>query len=736
MTPLLKEKIENLKGVGGYYVERLNKLGIQTVQDLLWHFPIRYEDFSNYVFISDIKTPGVYSVLGRVEKIKMRRAFRKRMFITEATLYDKTGTIPVIWFGQSYLTRNIPQGALIVVSGKVSRHEGILGFQNPSYEVIGRKGKIGKFLLDRSSLKHTGGLIPVYPETRGLTSRGLRFLIKPLISRVEHIQDYIPSEVLRRVQIPALKYALKQIHFPDSFEESELAKKRFAFEELFLLQLLLLQARKKNTKLSALPITPNIDLIKKFLRTLPFTLTRSQKKALWEILRDLAKPYPMNRLLNGDVGSGKTIVAFAAALEVVRQGYQVAVLVPTEILARQHFEKAVQLFRSFDLPIALLVSKETQISTDGLSGEVSRSQLKDQLLSGKPFFVIGTHAIIQKGVQFSNLALAIVDEQHRFGVAQRKALLHGHTQVDLQKNTGIVKEGPPKNQFESETEKVPHLLSMTATPIPRSLALTLWGDLDISVITELPSGRKKVITKIIPAQKRRSLYSFIRKEVNVGNLVFIVCPRIETQEEMLTPNEYLRRDTKAVKQEYERLSKEVFFDLRLGLLHGKMKPLEKERVMNDFANKKIQILVSTSVIEVGIDIPEATVIVIEGADHFGLAQLHQFRGRVGRSDKQSYCFLLTESETKTSQKRLETFAKTFDGFSLAEQDLKMRGPGEFLGTKQSGMPDLAMNSLKDLSLVLLARKEAEDILNKSPDLNSYPLLKQRLKEFKYEIHLE
>ncbi|MEW5805394.1 MAG: ATP-dependent DNA helicase RecG [Patescibacteria group bacterium] len=724
--------VEELKGIGPYYLKRLTKLGIKTIRDLLWHFPVRYEDYSDLKKISEIKTEGICSALGKIEKISTRKAFRKRLFITEAVLYDKTGTIDIVWFGQPYLKRTIPEGAIVIVSGKVQKKDNKLFFNNPVYEVIYRSApaSVSEEEIDFSQLKHTAGLIPVYPETRGLTSRGIRFLIKPLMEKAKKLPEFLPEPVLKNAGLMDYKKAIKQAHFPDSLELAEQAKKRFVFEEIFLTQLLLLELRQKNALLKAPQIPIDIDFVKQILKTLSFELTESQKKALWRIIRDLARKYPMNRLLNGDVGSGKTIVALISLACAVKAGFQGVFMVPTEILSYQHFQTAGKLLKDFGIDICLLISKEARIVSGELEGELKKSALKKIIQEAKPVLVIGTQALIQKDVDFVNLGLVVVDEQHRFGVRQRQQLL-------VNNESRIKNNEHNKSIIHNSPFLIPHLLTMTATPIPRTLALGLWGDLDVSFIAELPKGRKKIITKIISQKQREQMYQFIREKVKAGEQVFIICPRIEKPEDQeFSYEKYLRLDTKAVKEEYEKLSKEIFPDLKLDILHGKLKSREKELVMKKFSGKEVDILVSTSVIEVGIDVPNATIMVIEGADYFGLAQLHQFRGRVGRGEKQSYCFLLTESESKAARQRLSAFSKIFDGFKLAEQDLKLRGPGQFFGVRQSGIPDLATKALKDFSLVLLAREQAEAVLQGSPRLEKYPRLKQELENFRQRVHLE
>ncbi len=711
MDDFLLRPIDSLKGVGSYYVKRLAKLGITDVGELLRHFPKRYEDFSTFVTISDIRQPGTYSVLCRVEAIKTRKSFRRRLFVIDARVSDDTGSMNVVWFGQSYLARSIPQQSVVALSGRVVRKDNHLSFQGPVYEVVSRDAE---HLSDVSlaNLKHAAGLVPVYGETHGLTSRGIRFIVKPLLEHAKNIKDFMPAAVRRLAGVMELGPALEQIHFPETQGMADRAKQRFAFEELFLLQTVLLSQRKRNQELCAPDIPSDIEFVKKILGQLPYELTKTQKQAAWDIMKDIARPYPMNRLLSGDVGSGKTIVAALAVALTVKAGHQAVMLTPTEILARQHFEKLSDLFSVFNIPSALLVAKEARIRTDDLEGAVSRPALNAMLEQGKPLALIGTHAVLQKTVHPAGVGLVVVDEQHRFGIRQRAQLLG------------------------SGQATAPHFLSMSATPIPRTLALALWGDLDISAIQEMPKGRKPIESKVVEESGRRDLYAFVRAQIQLGRQAFVICPRIEEPEEYVTDDEYAKLDAKAVKKEYERLKTDVFPDLRLGLLHGKLRPNEKESAMADFARGKTDIIVSTSVIEVGIDVPNASVMVIENADSFGLAQLHQFRGRVGRGEHQSYCFLLSGSQTQTSKKRLEDFAKTFDGFKLAEQDLSDRGPGEFLGTRQSGIPDLAMHSLKNIELILLAKRCAQSVLKKSETLDAFPLLKERVREFRQEVHLE
>lgn len=691
----LNTLISDLPRINEKYLKKFHKLGLKTVRDLLFHFPNRYEDFSKISAISDLKKGETCTIQGEILKIDNIRTFKKRMTITEAVIKDKTGSVKSIWFNQPFLINNLKPGKKVSLSGKYTI--GIKGpyLSNPSYEVIN---------LYRAPT-HTARLIPVYPETTGLGSRFLRYYTKLILPLADEIKEFLPTYIFKKQKIQEISKSIKNIHFPENIQAAETAKKRFSFQEMFLLQLFVLRQKNKIKKQKAIKIPFNKNIVQEFINSLPFKLTHAQKASAWEILQDLEKDYPMNRLLQGDVGSGKTVVAAIAALETAKKGFQVAVMAPTEILAQQHFKEFKKLLKDFNLKIGLLTKTE-KCNPDKMD------------------ILIGTHALIQDKIKLKNLALVIVDEQHRFGVEQRAKLL--------------------------KNNKTPHLLSMTATPIPRTLALTLYGDLDISLINEMPKGRQKTITKIVPPKQRIQAYEFIRKEIESGRQVFVICPRIEisnkkqTEEQengqlKLDPRKIIWAEVKAVKEEYEKLNNEIFPNLKVAMIHGKMKSKEKEEIMKNFSaggetSKKTDILVSTSVIEVGIDIPNATVMMIEGADRFGLAQLHQFRGRVGRGEHQSYCFLFSTSGDTTA--RLKALEKCDSGFDLAEKDMQIRGPGQFYGVKQSGMPDLAMSSLKDLEFIKLVREEANNLLEKDPELKNQPLLAEKLQEFRKTIHLE
>jgi len=725
----LSTKVEEIPKIGTAYAKRLKKFGIKTVQDLLFYFPARYDDFSEIISIRQARQRlgEVVCVQGQITEIENTNTFKKFMSLTETTIQDNSGEIKVIWFNQPYLAKSLKEDDFVCLAGKVSLYKEGVYLNNPSYERINEIG-------ENEELTHTGRIVPVYSETRGITSRWLRYVIKPLLYRFcEQIPESLPQEIIKKYKFLPIQEAVWQLHFPDSFEHADAAKSRFSFEELFLIQLNVLKEKIK-LMLKKAPACPmDADLMKSFTDYLPFQLTDSQKKCAFAILKDLEKTVPMSRLLEGDVGSGKTVVATMAALSVIKNDHQVAFMAPTEILAKQHFKTITELLKNFDVKIGMLTGKDARIFKDGEIFEVSKKSFNGDLENGQIDFAIGTHSLIQKGIEFKDLALVILDEQHRFGVEQRDHLI--------------------KNK-----KLVPHLLSMTATPIPRTLALTAYGDLDLSLIDEMPANRKKVKTIIVEPSQRKEAYAFIEKEVKECKGVFVIFPKIESNASKLKeiiekngpingsfiPQNYSPislsslaiNEVKALKEEYERLSKEVFPDLRITMLYGKMKPAEKERIMLDFKKGEIDILLSTSVVEVGVDVPRATIMMIEGAERFGLSQLHQFRGRVGRSDMQSYCFLFTTDPSQLNRKRLKAMIDCDDGFKLAEKDLEIRGPGSLYGTQQWGIPDMAMQGLTNIFLVEKTRTAAKELLEKDPELKNYPVLKERLKQFQTKIHFE
>ncbi len=722
----LTTPIEKLNHVGPKSLLRLKQLGINTVKDLLHHFPTRYDDYSNIVPISEIKESGMtVGIQGEVTDIKINQLWRRRMSITSAVISDETDEVRAVWFNQPYLENSLPIGTIVSLAGKVNTDKKGLFLSNPQYEKVFKKNE----------LTHTGRLVPVYPVTKGITSKYLRFLLKPVLAQAKSLPDPLPSPLLSKYDFPGINKALQHIHFPENVKEAEGAGKRFAFEDILLFQLRVLRDHRQLQTLKSSQIKFDKDLISDFVKNLPFELTNDQRVSAYEILQDLERSYPMNRLLNGDVGSGKTIVAFVAAYQAVSLGLQVAFMAPTEILAKQHFETAVKIFnnKKTTVRIGLLTGSEARqwpideleeapmtlsigVPTDNVGKKISKKLMNQKIANGEIDLLIGTHAVIQKGVQFKNLALVVIDEQHRFGVEQRMKLV--------------------KNQ-----NLVPHLLSMTATPIPRTLALTIYGDLDVSLLKEKPKGRQEIITKIISDTQREEAHKFIEREIKKGRQVFVVCPRIDSSAaakdgQKISQAKLLWAEIKAVTDEYKKLSEKVFPKYKIAMLHGKMKFADKSKIIGDFKNGDYDVLVSTSVIEVGVDIPNATIMMIESAERFGLAQLHQFRGRVGRGSQQSHCLLFTSSDNAPIGRRLRTLEKTNDGFELAEMDLKIRGPGEFTGIKQSGLPDIAMASLGDIELIKKARLEAKLLLKEDPTLKKYPALLIRLAEIQRLVHFE
>jgi len=724
--------VEKLKNVGARNLPRLHKLGIKTLRDLLWHIPSRYEDYSQIIPINDLVFEQKATIQGTVVKIDSRRIFPRRLVIIEAIIEDDSGSIKAVWFNQPYIATTLIEGTRVSLAGTVKLDKRGLYLASPSYEKIRQDDYLAFHLT------HTHGLIPVYPETEGVTSKYLRYLIKPILTELD-IADHLSEESRTKNGLIDLQTALQKIHYPLTLAEADRAKERLAFDDLLLFQIKALLERRKINQLKSQTIPFDKELVTDFIKRLPFELTRDQKVATWEILKDLEKSYPMNRLMEGDVGSGKTVVALIAAIQTAKAGYQTVFMAPTEVLAHQHMETIRKLVAHTDIEVGLLTSS-TAWTTYSLG---KKAEIKKRIAKGDTKIIIGTHAVLQKDVTFDKLALVVIDEQHRFGVQQRRALQRGNN-ADLTQNNGA----RPSASSSHSSALIPHLLSMTATPIPRTLALTIYGDLDISIIKEKPKNRQKIITRVVPPSGRQEAHYFIRSEVKSGRQVFVICPRIEiatqtdetleqtTRGKAKSQMKFLLADMKAVQEEYTKLSELVFPDLKVGMLHGKMKPKEKIEIMNKFKEGFIDILVSTSVIEVGVDIPNATVMMIENADHFGLAQLHQFRGRIGRGEHQSTCLLFTSGAEKTNNQRLKALVTTDDGFLLAEKDMAIRGPGEFFGTGQSGLPDLAMAALANIELIKKSRAEARLILTEDPNLTNHPQLKQQLLRFQAIVHFE
>lgn len=668
-----------------FHIRRLKELGIETVKDFLLYFPRRYTDSREIRRILDIQIDQFNTIRGTIKSITNTSTWRRRMQITTALLSDESGSIEAVWFNQTYLAKTLVQETEIMINGKAKydKKRARIIFQNPDVEIV------------KSRQIHTARIVPVYHETelnappkvRGkISSKWIREKLFPLLPFTEYFPEYLPQEILKKYRLTPYSQAVKNAHFPASENALDKAKKRLSFDELFLLQLAALQRRYLWRRIAAKEqkqIPLNWGLIKDFTKSLPWALTNAQKKAIYEIIQDLSKPFPMSRLLEGDTGSGKTVVAAAAVLHVVKANFQACLMAPTEILARQHFETFSKLLKSFDIKPALLI---------GALAEKEKKIIAEQLKNGKISFVIGTHALLQNNIAFKKLGIAIIDEQHRFGVKQREIL----------------------KSYDS-----PHVLSLTATPIPRTLALVLYGDQDLSVLDEMPEGRQKVLTRIVPEEKRQKAYKWIENEIKQGRQAFIVFPLIEESPEL---------EIKAAVQEFIRLKEQIFSQLKLGLLHGQMSAQEKAETMKNFSAGKIQILVSTAVVEVGIDIPSATIMMIEGAERFGLAQLHQFRGRVGRSDKKSFCLLFPTLQNPQIFQRLNALEKYHCGFRLAEIDLELRGPGEIYGTAQSGIPDLKMASLTDAITIKQAREAAEMIIKQDPQLKTYDELRAKIAE--------
>lgn len=808
-------------------------MGIKTAYDLLYYFPRDWRDLTNIKPISEIKPNETVNIKAIIKKVGGRYTRFRRMYLTEALLSDNSSNVIAVWFNQPFLKNILREGKEYYFSGKTQIYQPrgqtgqTLQLSNPTFELV------------KTDTIHTAGIIPVYTTPEEITQKQFRYWLKQALAILPGIPEYLPSALRIKLQLLELKDALKNIHFPESQKALEAARERLAFDELFLFQLALQSFKKKLKTFPATPISFDTKSVKSFVSSLPFKLTNSQRLAAWEILQDLSEPHPMNRLLEGEVGSGKTVVAGLAMLQVARAGWQSVLLAPTEILAWQHYQTLVNLLQNAGLPIAL----STRSRKIGTLEEIATGQTK---------IIIGTHALLQEKVQFAKIGLLVVDEQHRFGVKQRarladrgqyadntrtnaedkllyedlsykirKALFEirkelglGHKEIIYQNSLAekfknmnvnfdrekqivityndkrmgtyqpdfivedkiilelkalpfigniekrqiwnylkgstyklallvnfsstdveikrivydIAREFPRKSaSSQRESALIPHLLSMTATPIPRTLALAFYGDLDISQLRELPIGRKKVITRLVEPEKRSLAYEFVRKQLQAGRQAYVVTPLIEESDKL---------GIKAAGLEAEKLKKEIFPEFEIGLLHGRMKGEEKKKVMEEFQAGKLPILVTTTVIEVGVDMPNATIILIENAERFGLAQLHQLRGRVGRSTHQSYCLLFAENSNQYTKERLEAVVKSNDGFELAEKDLKFRGPGEIMGLRQSGYVPFKIASLGNRKLIKLARGEAENFLEKEMDLTKFPLLKQKVDILAQDAHLE
>jgi len=713
----ISDPVTSIPLVGPSYTSKLKRLDIATVEDLLHHYPFRYDDFSQIRKINELIAGEMATVTATVLEVKnVHTRGGKRLIQT--TVADETSELQVVWFNP-YVIKNVKEENLINLSGSLAGWNNKPALISPAYEIVTAAPRQAKQSGNRSRQPlHTGRLVPIYPETRGVSSKWLRSRIAAALKILKILApnnssgvytpelsdkfDFLPPSIKGSQNLIDLNKALRMIHFPNDRDEINKARRRLGFDELFLMQI---KALKRRAEWQEKPLAhkfrmKNEDLpagkaglrIKEFINSLPFELTNAQKRAVDEILKDLAKNVPMNRLLEGDVGSGKTVVAAVALYATHLNGFQSALMVPTEVLAEQHYKEITKMLGPFGVKVGL--------RTGSKKGNSKKKETNAYSLV--PSALVGTHALLFNSVKFKNLGLIVIDEQHRFGVKQRAKLLE-------------------------KSVKTPHLLTMTATPIPRSLALTAYGDLDLSVLDEMPPDRKEVATWVVPNRKRKAAYNWVREQIKEGNRAFVICPLIEESEAETM------QAVKAATVEFERLSKEVFPDLKLALLHGRIKSKEKNKILKDFKNGKYDILVSTQVVEVGIDIPTATIIIIEGAERFGLASLHQLRGRVGRSTRQSYCLLFTSSPGRRSYKRLKAMEETNDGFKLAKIDLKIRGPGEIYGVKQHGIEEFKIASLSDIRLIETTRNEATKILEKDPSLETYPNLKEKLERISEEL---
>jgi ATP-dependent DNA helicase RecG len=732
----LKTPLSAITRITEAHEKALRRLGLETIEDLLYYFPRAYGDTTEVVSIDSLEKGQTATIFGTLSGLKTKKGWRSKIPMAEGSVEDESGTIKIIWFHQAYLAKMLSEGARVRVEGKVSqKKDGSFYFSNPKIEPAPTLFESGKTLV----------LYPVYPETRGVTSNWIYHTLQRVLTQkfLDMLEDPIPADILKKYSLPALKTALVWLHTPQKKEHADMARKRFAFEEIFFIQLDKQRSRHDARERAAFTITLPADRkgrlpekIENFLERFPFTATSAQKRSIEAALADMSKGFPMSRLLEGDVGSGKTAVAatlayaIATSRPLIRDAdgrplldsnglaktqnfgtLQVAYMAPTEILAQQHFESFIKYFSHLPINIALLTGSgcrkfPSKINPNGWT-DISRSQLLKWVASGEITVLVGTHALIQKSVKFKHLALAVVDEQHRFGIKQRAALVNKH-------------------------ESIPHLLSMTATPIPRTLALTLYGDLDLTLLDEMPAGRKPIITKVVSPAERKSAYEKIREELKAGRQLYVICPRIDEAD----PTKEFAMLAKSVKAEAKRLKEKVFPEFRVEILHSKMKPVEKDATMQRFKKHEIDILVSTSVVEVGVNVENASLIIIEGAERFGLSQLHQLRGRVLRGTHQPYCFVFADSKGDKTTERLKALTTAKNGFELAEFDLQNRGAGALAGTKQWGISDLAMEAIKNLKMVEAARTEAQKLVEQDPTFKKHPHLAEYLSNKENKIHFE
>ncbi len=699
----------------------LAKLGLSTIEDLLYHFPVRYGDVNRVKSIDTLIKGDEVTIFGKISGLKTSKAFIKKIPMSEGVVTDDTGNMKLVWFNQPYIAKMIHNGQFVRVEGKITERKGEPYMSNPKIEAVDSvPNTLGESLFGKEGEEHN--MYPVYSESRGITSNWIYHTIQKIFMSdglINSIVDPIPEDILKKYNLPSIKTAIIWVHAPKKEDDAKAARKRFAFQEIFFIQL----QKQKEKKLWQTEKAFNIDVNKKdiddFVKRFGFKPTDSQLNAIETITKDLKRGWPMSRLLEGDVGSGKTAVAGATIYAVTKTrplgrdfgNLQVAYMCPTEILAKQHYENFIKYFEHLPIKIGLITGSGCEIfpskSNPSKPTKISRAQLLKWVANGEVPILIGTHALIQKSVKFKHLAYVVIDEQHRFGTLQRQKLT-------------------------SKDSVTPHLLSMTATPIPRTLALTIYGDLDLTLLDQMPHGRLPIITKIILPTERDKNYAEIKKELVAGRQLYVICPRINEPD----PTKELAVMAKSVTLEAERLSKEIFPEYSVAILHSKMTPAEKEKVMGDFSAGKTKILVATSVVEVGVNVPNATMIIIEGAERFGLSQLHQLRGRVIRSNHQAYCYVFAESNGQKTKDRLKALTTAKNGFELAEFDLSQRGAGELYGRKQWGISDLAMEGIKNIKMVEASRTEALRLVEEDPEFKKHPQIKEHIKTSTEKIHFE
>jgi ATP-dependent DNA helicase RecG len=682
----LEISLREFKGIGPKTALKLEKNKIKTIKDLLYFFPYKYQDLTQIKKISELKIGETGVILGKLTNLKLFPTPKRRMFILQGIVSDETGSLKVIWYNQPFLAKTLKNNFLVALIGKLVKNRYGLNFQPIKFEILKSKEDFQK------------RIIPVYSEIEGIRSGFFEKIIKNILEKydIKNLIDPLPQKILDKFNYPKLGLAILNLHQPKSFEEINLAKERLSFEELLYLELALFQERKNLAKNTAPIINKDEKLIKEFLSQFDFNLTKGQIKVLEEIFNDLKKGIPMNRLLQGETGAGKTLIAEIISLHFAFQDFQVVFMAPTEILAQQHFQRFLKDFSLFDFGLGLLTSGQIFYGLKGFRAVKQINEINRLLSTGQIKIIIGTHSLIENPLNFQKVGLVIIDEQQRFGVEQRKKLLS-----------------------QTKQEFLPHFLSMTATPIPRTLALAFYGDLDFSYLEEKPFGQKEIKTYVISPSKEEIMWRFVKKEIDEGHQVFIICPRVEEKED----------EIKSVKEEYQRI-RQIFPLAKIAMLHGKMKSEEKEKILKAMQKNEIQILVSSSVVEVGIDLPLATTIIIQSPERFGLAQLYQLKGRVGRSIHQGYCFLVPHKLSLKSKIRLKYFLQAKSALELSEYDLKLRGGGELLGERQAGIPDLAMKSLSNLKLIERAKKIAEEIINQDPKIEKYSNLRKEVNKRK------